>query len=311
MLKRRLLQVLLFWLAAGIFSNACAETEKTLPFQAGEKLQYKLSYRGILTSMIWADIADATMEFVPNQSTLDNHRGHQFVLSLSTENYTKAEIIQPVRYTYTTTLDNRLQKTLQVEEIDKGKSQSHDFWFLDWVNKSTLLYKKREKEQISSGFLNMESHDAWEADGVQAIPDFLKQYPPLENNLSYFIFDEEGDKITYSRVLDPLSLIYHLRTLPEQKTQDKTAVVIADDIYLYQIEQQGVETVKVSGREYQALKYKINRSEKPEKFFYVWISQDSRKLPVRMSMNAPLGKLEIDLQNVIPGMPAEQTVSVL
>ncbi len=110
----------MFWLAVCIFSNACAETEKTLPFQAGEKLQYKLSYRGILSSMIWADIADASMEFVPNQSTLDNHRGHQFVLSLSTENYTKAEIIQPVRYTYTATLDNYLQKTLQVEEIDEG-----------------------------------------------------------------------------------------------------------------------------------------------------------------------------------------------
>ena len=310
-LKRTLLQVLLFWLAAGIFSNACADTEKTLPFQAGEKLQYKLSYRGILTSMIWADIADASMEFVPNQSTLDNHRGHQFVLSLSTENYTKAEIIQPVRYTYTATLDNHLQKTLQVEEIDKGKSQSHDLLFLDWANKNTLLYKKREKEQLSSGFLNMDSHYAWEADGEQDIPDFLKQYPPLENNLSYFIFDELGDKITYSRVLDPLSLIYHLRTLPEQQTQDKTAVVIADDIYLYQIEQQGVETVKVSGKEYQAVKYKINRSEKPEKFFYVWISQDSRKLPVRMSMNAPMGKLEIDLQGVIPGTSAKQTVSSL
>ncbi len=311
MLKKTLFQALLFWLAVCIFSNACAETEKTLPFQAGEKLQYKLSYRGILTSMIWADIADASMEFVPNQTTLDNHRGHQFVLTLSTENYTKAEIIQPVRYTYTATLDNRLQKTLQVEEIDKGKSQSHDFLFLDWANKNTLLYKKREKEQLSSGFLNMDSRYAWEADGEQDIPEFLKQYPPLENNLSYFIFDELGDKITYPRVLDPLSLIYRLRTLPDQQTQDKTAVVIADDIYLYEIEQQGVETITVSGKKYRTVKYKINRSEKPEKFFYVWISQDSRKLPVRMSMNAPLGKLEIDLQGVIPGKSEKNSVSAL
>ncbi len=311
MLYRTLWQFLLFWLVFGFISNAYADTEKTLPFQAGEKLQYKLSYRGILTSMIWADIADATLEFVPNQSTLDNHRGHQFVLSLSTENYTKAEIIQPVRFTYTTTLDNSLQKTLQVEEVDKGKSQSHDFLFLDWANKKTLLYKKREKEQLNSGFLNLDSRYAWEADGEQDIPDFLRQYPPLENNLSYFIFDEQGDKITYSRILDPLSLIYHLRTLPEQKTQDETAVVIADDIYLYQIQQQGIEAVKVSGKEYQAVKYKINRRQKPEKFFYVWISQDSQKLPVRISMDAPLGKLEIDLQGVIPGKSAQKTVSAL
>ena len=308
---KTLWKFLLFGLIFGLISSGYADAEKTRPFQAGEKLQYKLSYRGILTSMIQADIADASIEFVPNQTTLDNHRGHQFVLSLSTENYTKAEIIHPVRYTYTTTLDNGLQKTLQVEEIDNGKSQSHDFLFLDWAHRKTLLYKKREKEQLSSGFLNMDSRYAWEADGEQDIPDFLRQYPPLENNLSYFIFDKQGDKITYPSVLDPLSLIYHLRTLPEQQIQDKTAVVIADDIYLYQIQQQGVETVKVSGREYQTLKYKINRSEKAEKFFYVWISRDSRKLPVKMSMDAPLGKLEIDLQRVIPGQSAKPAVSAL
>lgn len=273
-------------------------SEEALPFQAGETLHYKLSYRGILTSMIWADIADATMVFVPYQSTLDAQQGHQFKLFLSTENYTKAEIIQPVRYTYITTLDNKLQKTLQVEELDKGKSQSHDFLFLDWAEHKTLLYKKREKEAIDSDFLNLNSEYAWEADGAQEIPDFLKQYPLLENNLSYFIFDEQGDKISYSRILDPLSLIYRLRTLPENKKQDEMAIVIADDIYLYQIERQGEELIKIADKEYQTVKYKINSKEKPDNFFYVWISQDAQKLPVKMSMDAPLGKLEIDLQGV-------------
>lgn len=269
-----------------------------LPFPPGETLHYKLSYRGILTTMIWADIADATTTFVPNQSTLDKQHGHQFVLSLSTENYTKAELIQPVRYTYTTTLDNDLKKTLQVEETDQGKSQSHDVLYLDWVHKKTLLYKKREKETVSSGLFNLDRHDVWEADGAQEIPDFLKQYPLLDNNLSYFIFDEAGDNIRYSQILDPLSLIYHLRTLPKEIKQDELAIIIADDIYLYQIRQQGMEKIKVSGKEYQALKYRINTKDKPDDFFYVWISQDQHKLPVRMSMDAPLGKLEINLQQV-------------
>ncbi len=275
-----------------------AQAKQTLPFQAGEKLHYKLSYRGILTSMIWADIADATLEFVPDQSTLDGRRGHQFILSLSTENYTKAEIIHPVRYTYISTLDNSLKKTLQVEEEDDGRSQSHDFLFLDWADKKTLLYKKREKKELSSGFINQGSQYVWEADGEQDIPDYLKHYPALENNLSYFIFDEQGDKISYSSILEPLSLIYHLRSLPKHKIRDEVAIIIADDIYPYQIEQQGSEVIKVAGKEYQTIKYKINSKEKPKNLFYVWISQDKQRLPVRMSVKAPLGKLEIDLQDV-------------
>ncbi len=277
-----------------------------LPFPPGETLHYKLSYRGILTTMIWADIADATVTYLPNQSTLDKQYGRQFVLSLSTENYTKAEFIHPVRYTYTTTLDNDLKKTLQVEKMDQGKSQSHDVLYLDWVHKKTLLYKKREKETVSSGLLNLDRHDVWEADGAQEIPDFLKKYPLLDNNLSYFIFDETGDNISYSQILDPLSLIYRLRTLPEATKQDEIAIIIADDIYLYQIRQQGMEKIKVSGKTYQTIKYRINTKDKPEDFFYVWISQDQQKLPVRMSMDAPLGKLEIDLQQVSQSLVSDQ-----
>ena len=57
---------------------ALEKTElKNLPFSAGETLYYKLSYRGLLTSMIWADIADASMSFFPNQMTPGSERGHQ------------------------------------------------------------------------------------------------------------------------------------------------------------------------------------------------------------------------------------------
>ena len=56
--------------------------------------------------------------------------------------------------------------------------------------------------------------------------------------------------------------------------------------------------IKIADKEYQTVKYKINSKEKPDNFFYVWISQDAQKLPVKMSMDAPLGKLEIDLQGV-------------
>jgi len=288
-----------------------------LPFSSGETLYYKLSYRGLLTSMIWADIADASMTFLANQQTLDTYNGHQFILSLSTENYTKAEMIQPVRYTYTATVDQTLQKTLLVEKIDRGKKQSHDLLWLDWQNKTTQLFKKREKISASSGFFNLDTKEVWEQDGELELPDFLTAFPVLENNRSYFIHKESGDNIDRSQILEPLSLIYILRTLGSDadalkpvepvpglastKPEDvkKIAIAISDDIRVYHIKTVGLQTLEVAGKNYQAIKYQIRSDEKTGKTFYIWINNNDKKIPLRISMDAPLGKLEIDLVKVI------------
>lgn len=299
-----------------IHANADS-TLPELPFSSGETLHYKLSYRGLLTSMVWVDIADASMTFLANQQALDTYKGHQFILSLSTENYTKAEMIQPVRYTYTATIDQSLQKTLLVEKIDQGKKQSHDFLWLDWQNKTTELFKKREKIPASSDFFDRDTKEVWEQDGELELPDFLSAFPVLENNRSYFIHKESGDKIDRSQVLEPLSLIYILRTLEtdanvlesveavssrvskKQNEVKKIAIAISDDIRVYHIKTMGLQALEVAGRRYQALKYQIHSDEKTGKTFYIWINNNDNKIPLRISMDAPLGKLEIDLVKVI------------
>lgn len=271
-----------------------------LPFTSGETLHYKLSYRGILTSMIWADIADASMTFLANQTTADAQSGHQFILSLSTENYKKAEIIQAVRYTYITTLDKTLKKTLLIEEVDAGENQSHDFLWIDWQKNETHLFKKREKELLSSGFFELETQDAWEKDGQLPLPKFLLSYPVLENNLTYFIHKEAGDRIKQSQLLDPLSLIYTLRTLDSNNIDNNIEfpVAISDDIRLYQIENHGLEILELGGGSYQSVKYKIQTNEKKDNHYFVWLNNDEKKIPLRLAMNAPLGKLTIELMKV-------------
>lgn len=270
-----------------------------LPFASGETLHYKLSYRGLLTSMIWADIADASMTFLANQQALDTYHGHQFILSLSTENYAKAEMIQPVRYTYTATLDQSLQKTLLVEKVDRGAKQRHDFLWLDWHNKTIELFKKREKILSGSGFFDLENKQVWEQDGELALPDFLSGFPMLEQQQSYFIHKESGDKIDRSQILEPLSLIYHLRTEENDNAEvSEIAVAISDDIRLYRIQRVGLQSLQVAGKSYQTIKYKIQSREKNSRQFYIWLHNNSNKIPVRLSMDAPLGKLTIDLVKV-------------
>ncbi|MCU7799603.1 MAG: DUF3108 domain-containing protein [gamma proteobacterium symbiont of Lucinoma myriamae] len=167
-----ILSILCVCLSIEAFANSSKLLQ--LPFSSGETLDYKLSYRGLFTSMIWADLADIKMSFSANQQTPDKQNAHQFELYLTTENYTKAEMFQPVRYTYKTTLDSTLQRTVLVEETDTGNSHSHDFLWLDWENKATQLFKKREKIQEKSGFLGVDVKEVWEKDGHYRIPDFSR-----------------------------------------------------------------------------------------------------------------------------------------
>lgn len=286
-----------------------AKADAQWPFSSGETLHYTLSYRGLLTSFIWADLADVKMTFllnssysnakIPNQPLLkyqfiENDISHQFILNVSTENFIKAEMIQPVRYSYTTTLDASLDKTLLVEEIDSGRNQSHYFLWLDWNNKQTQLFKKRELETIKSGFMSLQTKETWEKDGRLGIPDFLNIFPLPENNLSYLIHKESGDKIEQSSILDPLSLIYLLRTM-DINTIVEIPIAVSDDIRLYSIEPMGKEELKLKADTYQSTKYKIRTDEKKEHFYTIWLNNDNKKIPLRFALDAPLGRLNIDL----------------
>lgn len=292
-----------FCISVHFASEAVANTNLSAPppYTAGETLHYKLSYRGLLTSMVWADLADLTMHVSNSQKIPGQQHVQQFELYLSTEHYSKAELFHPVRYTYTSLVDASLQRTVLVEETDTGTNQSHDFLWLDWENNTTALFKIREKIQQHTDFLGLESKTVWEKGGSYNISDFLQHFPWLQRQQLDIIYKEPGDKIEYSQILDPLSLIYALRTLSFSSDSDMSTeipVAISDDIRLYQIQKQSVESFSLNGNTVQGTKFKIHTDEKKDNFYYAWLSNDAYKIPLRMAMDAPLGKLEIDLVKI-------------
>jgi hypothetical protein len=280
-------------------SAIATESSSNSPYSSGETLYYKLSYRGLLTSMIWADLADITMTYLKNKTLPNQKPTEQFELALSTEHYSKAELFQPVRYRYITTLDSLRHRTTSIEEIDTGENKSHDVLWLDWEKKETQLFKKREKKIQSYGFLGMDKKEVWQKDGIQVVPDFLKTYPLLADQQSYFIHKESGDNITYNQILDPLSLIYTIRTLNFDSTIiQNIALALSDDIRLYQIKKMTLDELLINGVARQTIKYQIYSKEKEDHYYYIWLSDDNSKIPWRLTMDAPLGKLEITLLKV-------------
>ena len=84
----------------------------------------------------------------------------------------------------------------------------------------------------------------------------------------------------------------------ELETDKEIAVAISDDIRLYHVKKLALEKLTVNGQSYKGMKYKIQTDERKNNFYYVWLSDDEKKIPLRMAMDAPLGKLEIDLMKI-------------
>lgn len=52
-------------------------------------------------------------------------------------------------------------------------------------------------------------------------------------------------------------------------------------------------------KKYQSNKYKIQSHEKKDKFYYVWLSDDKKKIHLHFAMKAPLGHLNINLVKMV------------
>lgn len=256
-----------------VFSNPSLSSPAKEELSA-ETLYYKLSYRGLLTSMIWADLADIKMTSL--QHSDDEQKSQTFELFLTTKHYKKAELFHPVRYTYRSTIDRALQRTVLVEEQDTGNNQSYDVLWLDWQKKTTHLFAKCGTQS--------------DCPTIEHLPYSLL-VKEKNKQLSY---KESGDPISATQVLDPLSILYFLRTL-DFTERTEISLVVADDIRLYQIEKQAVELLSLKDKKIPATKFKLHSREKKDNYYFIWLSNDQDKVPLRLSMDAPLGKLEINL----------------
>ncbi|MBE9526346.1 MAG: DUF3108 domain-containing protein [Proteobacteria bacterium] len=257
------------------------------PFTSGETLHYKLSYQGLLTSFVWADLADVKLSFVADTQLADtlsnkNKTGHKFIVNINTEHYLKAELIQPVRYSYTATTDTVLEKILLVEKIDLGKANRHEFLWLDWQAKETYLFEVNESVSPAQN---------------QKIPKYFNSIQLSDSQRTQLVYKESGDKISHENILDPLSLIYYLRTRDNIEESEKF-IAVSDDIRKYKIKFMGKETLKLNDQKYQSKKYKIQTHENKDKFYYVWLTDDKKKIPLRFAMDAPLGQLNINLVDI-------------
>jgi hypothetical protein len=104
---------------------------------------------------------------------------------------------------------------------------------------------------------------------------------------------------------DALSALYVLRSIP-MKANDKFNMPVTDagDVYKVQMQVGAVEPIKTAMGEINALKIvpvvAATKGITPPRGLALWISDDARRLPVRIEAQLPVGKFTVTLRKSSP-----------
>ncbi len=265
-----------------------------------EYLTYKLSYSGILTLFAWKDLADTAIYIQPGGNRFNGNESCQLVLELSTENYTVAEIFHPVRYQWKSISSPDLKRTYLVEVVDKGRNDSHEVVWLDWLNNQFELYRKRELKLVSKNYWDDENEYAWEKDGREKLPPFLSHYPRLEGERSYLIHRKSVEGLNIESAIDPLGVVYLVRQYDFSQGGDMLInITVDDEIKTYRVRFLGNENINIIGEKVATRKIEImlsNEDEaKDEGWLKLWLTDDKYRIPVRFQVDATAGKMKMEI----------------
>ncbi len=276
-----------------------------------ENLVYHLSYKGFFTAFFWKGLANVAFIADTSSHLFNNQPSCYLMLKVSTENFGFAETLHPVRFIWRTTIDPAFPRVLLTEEINEIVDGKYELVWLDYANNKIELFRKRRKipDQIiyaedEEGESDLEGDivvsSYWEKDGKKAVPAFLDTFPPLENGMSYLVYDKTAPVKLEHPVLDPLSLLYAARWWDYDLLGDLVVDVnYKDRINQYTAHRHGREIIKVAGRELPATKIELTRTNKDEAknegYMLMWLSDDGQKLPLQYQVDAKFGKIKVHI----------------
>ena len=260
------------------------------PLHPGERLDYTVSYDGMLSGWSFTPIAKATLEIEPVEYQINGESALSARLTVSTEQFKTAERIYPIRYSFQSWFEPAGRYTLLVDEtMVDGKLSKQLVWF-DQEQKLVHRFKRRQ-DKLSA---------------TETLPEFLRlQYASESGKPSGF---KAKSKVSLQQgMLDHLSLLYRLRLLElEQGRQITLPASDGKDLISYRIKILEPESLQRQGQSIPAFKMRfqpVYRDGEEMPYIYVWYSQDKRRVPLRFYSNRSFGSIDISLDGNQPGIP--------
>jgi len=298
MIKRMILPLLLLML--------------TSPFvaQASEKLHYRLSYSGLITGFFWKKLADVTLNLRPEAINFRGENACRLSMTVDTSAYLFAEMIHPVRYHWESILTPDLQRTLLTRAIDNGASDIHEVSWYDWKRASISIYRKRKKVDQNRNIYGAEEKMVWKKNSYAPAPTFIDSQPLLENGLNYLIQTGEFKQLLSESAIDPLAMIRRIQHHRfEQFGTLQMVVALDEQLHHYQAKVLERTSLRQGDKlHHSTLKIGVSRTAEGGRkgAMYFWLSNDSRRLPLRIDIKARLGMIHLELLSTEEGLKAEE-----
>ncbi len=293
--RRLLRRVFLVLLGTLLCLSAVAEDKPGTPPFLGEQLVYQVSYQGALSGQASVNIADAVLETKAGAETINGVRAYQSTLQVSTEDYPVLEEVYPFRYRFRSYYSTDLSRALYIDVQKTSRKDQHELVWFDWEAGRAERYKKRSKvreEQVSDASAFLVGADA---------------------RKKGFRHNAKNDLHLNGTLLDRLSLLQVARAqdLFSGKAIE-SPVSDGKSMYRYHVQVLGRELLEQGGRVWDTYKLSFDGFEQgkmerqPDHApVFIWVTADSRKLPVRFSSDAVLGTFVIDLR-MANGQPVKE-----
>jgi len=269
---------------------------------ADERLEYKISYQGGLTAMVWLDICDAVLETSQQIVSVNGEPAYKALIEISSERYEQMEELYPFRFHLTSFYSSDMQRSILFDKRKKTKKDRHEIIRFDWGKKVTERYKRLKPKQIAAGASNIKVTET----------DTSDLFAFLGYDQAHFSRSGRAGQKLSNSMLDRLSLLQAVRSQKLVVGEEKR-LTIADGkkVLNYLIRVQGREVLEHNGQKQDLLKVRFDAfkagkwSGKPaHPAVYVWMTTDERKIPVRFSIDYAMGTFVIQLKQKLEGQPA-------
>ena len=259
-----------------------------------ETLEFKASFRGMLTAYQELAIGDVTLEVEQTGVSLDGEPVMRARLAASSKAYPVVEQFYPYRYEFTSYHQDARSRSLAFERRKETSRLRHDLLLLDWEGEAVRRFGIDRPDQAPQ--LAIQSPPALIGTLRSAgLPDYGTRLTPFTESL------ETPPPTT----VDRLALLQQIRALPmvPEASRDLT-VTDGKEFIHYQVTVARRETIQTDAGPRGAWKvrvegFEMDRGEERLRHrpVYIWLGDDERRRPLRFVSRNALGTFTVEMQH--------------
>lgn len=276
--------ILSLWLSSAAAAN---------PPRLGESLEYTLKFNGFVTGYMDLDIATMTLQVEQEMGQVFDTPTYVTNLSLTTEPFSKAELLYPVRLKYRSWLDaQKLLPLIAVKSLQAKERREELFWF---------------DRETGHAYHYQSGKDA--ENEPQSPPLKLQPVTALSEAQWMALNQTQVLALKGAEALDYMGLVHRLRSIPmEDGRRIEFSTYNGKEIEWFRVDVSRERLVR-AGWDRDAFRLKLREIDPDSgslgEEVSVWVSADDQRLLLRFYADRTFGAMEGILETGRPVDPQQ------